>query len=233
MSAWGRRVAPRLSSLGIDADMVISEEERADALRFITKDEEGALILRVDVDGAEVGLELPPVRIASDVVASRMLASLESLPEQFVVRVGGEEIVAQGATLDLLETGSWIGWVIPKRVVIEHAELLDDQLEDALVALAGVALVTAPPARVMPKAPRLTTSATRRARSALLAKGAQVQVLHGPFAGKVGVIVELDGKDGARVALGLLETRMSIRDLALAEGGRPKLGTSHRRIGRG
>jgi len=54
-------------------------------------------------------------------------------------------------------------------------------------------------------------------------------VLHGPFAGKVGVVRELDGKGGARVLLGLLETRVDVADLRVDRDGRPRLGSSHRR----
>jgi hypothetical protein len=221
--------------LGIESELVLSEEDHAETLRFVTRGDEGVLGLRVEERGVEVGLDLPPVKLDSEVASSRLLASLESLPEQFVVRAHGEEIAAQGASLEVIERqASWIGWQIPRAVVIEHADLLDEQLEDALAALAGVLAVSAPggPKMSSPKkAPRLPTSTTRRARPAqMLGSGAHVQVLCGPFAGKVGIIVDLDGKGGARVALGLLEARMAVRDLALAEGGRPKLATSHRRV---
>ena len=62
-------------------------------------------------------------------------------------------------------------------------------------------------------------------------KGARVRVLEGPFAGKVGVVQELDGKGGARVMLGLLAVRLDVKDLvACAEGReRPLLSSSHRK----
>ncbi|MBV9945407.1 MAG: KOW motif-containing protein [Myxococcales bacterium] len=63
-------------------------------------------------------------------------------------------------------------------------------------------------------------------------KGAQVRVLEGPFAGKVGVVQELDGKGGARVMLGLLAVRIAVEDLARSAGGgrgRPLLSSSHRK----
>jgi transcription antitermination factor NusG len=64
-----------------------------------------------------------------------------------------------------------------------------------------------------------------------VARGTRVRGLAGPFAGKVGVVQELDGKGGARVMLGLLATRLDVKDLiASAEGrDRPSLSTSHRR----
>jgi hypothetical protein len=63
-------------------------------------------------------------------------------------------------------------------------------------------------------------------------KGGRVRVLEGPFAGKVGVVQELDGKGGARVMLGLLAVRIDVKDLvAWTEGrARPLLSSSHRRV---
>ena len=62
-------------------------------------------------------------------------------------------------------------------------------------------------------------------------KGAKVRVNSGPFAGKVGVVGELDGRGGARVLLGLLSTRLAVADLSvLAEArDRPPMHSSHRR----
>jgi len=62
-------------------------------------------------------------------------------------------------------------------------------------------------------------------------RGARVSVLKGPFAGKVGVVQELDGKGGARVMLGLLPVRLDLKNLvSAAEGrGRPRLSSSHRK----
>jgi hypothetical protein len=59
--------------------------------------------------------------------------------------------------------------------------------------------------------------------------GAKVRVLGGPFAGRVGVISELDGKGGAMVTLGLLSARVLLENLGLAAAlGRPSLKSSHR-----
>jgi hypothetical protein len=68
---------------------------------------------------------------------------------------------------------------------------------------------------------------------ALLGVGAKVRVLGGPFAGRVGVISELDGKGGARVTLGLMSARVMLEDLrsdpaAAHAQGRPSLKSSHR-----
>jgi hypothetical protein len=61
-------------------------------------------------------------------------------------------------------------------------------------------------------------------------KGARVRVLAGPFANRIGVVQELDGKGRARVRLGLLAATVDLKDLvASTEGSRPLLASSHRR----
>ncbi len=85
--------------------------------------------------------------------------------------------------------------------------------------------------------PRLRASLLRhggvpaRQAGAGIEKGAKVRVLEGPFAGKEGLVQELDGNGGARVMLGLLAVRIDVKDLiSSAQGrGRPKLSSSHRR----
>ena len=60
--------------------------------------------------------------------------------------------------------------------------------------------------------------------------GTKVRVLGGPFAGRVGVISELDGKGGSRVALGLLSARVLLENLRpVGDPARPSLKSSHRR----
>ncbi len=62
-------------------------------------------------------------------------------------------------------------------------------------------------------------------------RGSKVRVVDGPFAGKVGVVQELDGRGGARVMLGLLAVRVDLNNLAPSAGGHPRLrlSTSHRK----
>jgi transcription antitermination factor NusG len=61
--------------------------------------------------------------------------------------------------------------------------------------------------------------------------GVRVRVAQGPFAGKVGVVQELDAKGGARVMLGLLAVRFELEHLTVHADRRvrPVLGTSHRK----
>jgi hypothetical protein len=70
-----------------------------------------------------------------------------------------------------------------------------------------------------------------RRRHDVVERGAQVRVLDGPFAGKVGVVQELDGRGGARVMLGLLAVRIDMTNLEVHVEGRrrPVLSTSHRK----
>lgn len=98
------------------------------------------------------------------------------------------------------------------------------------------AVVAAPGRRPMLK----STLRARRSRPSLaglvdpslpIEKGTQVRVLAGPFANKVGVVEELDGKGRARVRLGLLAATLDLKDVvASASDARPLLTSSHRRV---
>ncbi len=93
-------------------------------------------------------------------------------------------------------------------------------------------------ARLVPKRPilpstlrsrivRVSPTGTHRK----LTKGCRVRVLSGPFANKVGVVQELDGRGRARVQLGLLAATFAVADLtSTLEHGRPMLESSHRRL---
>jgi len=89
-------------------------------------------------------------------------------------------------------------------------------------------------AEVSPE-PLRTLSRARRARPrdarAPIEKGVRVRVLDGPFAGKAGIVQEVDCKGGARVMLGLLAVRLAVENLTtVLEGrGRPRLSSSHRK----
>jgi len=255
------------------------------------------------------------------------LTALEALPEQFIIGVANETVQASKATSEIVRAlldraegegrRLWVGWAVPREVAVTHSAVLDDQLEDATLALAPVYKLFAWAAdndlivlgreveaakadrvRVHEDAerdrpawearrerererqrdrdrhvegPESTSEAQRADRtervdraeksektekrkreiakpahravarraprvtevdpSAPIEKGTRVQVLAGPFAGKVGVVQELDGKGAARVMLGLLATRLEVKDLiASAEGkDRPALASSHRR----
>jgi hypothetical protein len=78
---------------------------------------------------------------------------------------------------------------------------------------------------------RRRTQAQRPAPGRSIERGSKVRVVDGPFAGKVGVVQELDGRGGARVMLGLLAVRVDLNNLAPSTGGhqRLRLSTSHRK----
>jgi hypothetical protein len=139
-----------------------------------------------------------------------------------------------------------IGWSVPKEVAILHSSLLDEQLGDAIVLLAPLYKFIAakddvrrvrerPRSRGGLKTKRPVLAAARigeggQEEASSLERGARVRVLAGPFAGKVGVVKEVDGKGGAHVMLGLLATRIELKDLsASAVGRRPTLSSSHRK----
>jgi hypothetical protein len=286
------------------------------------------LVLSADAHGLAVALEVPAedvhavrMRLGEGARALELTAALEALPEQFAIGVGSaDRAVPAGSHASPDEVRELIDraerqrhplsvcWTIAREVALEHAADLDDQLEDAIVALAGVfVLLTddAPPAgarlpaargrqgkhppaddhrrgakrraralqrdeererdqerepeaEAEPESTRENTGPPRRAQLRTLGrkplraglrrrsghderetgpeggaidKGARVRVLDGPFAGKVGVVHELDGKGGARVMLGLLAVRLAVKDLALSveRRSRPLLSSSHRK----
>jgi hypothetical protein len=348
MRAWGERVVLRLRALGLRVDGCITDEER---LVFVP---DGRLTLALDARShVEVALQLPPqdlpalrARLGDAERALELTTVIEALPEQFETGPAGEGggILASGASADqlraLLERVErkrqtlWLGWRVSRVAALAHAALLDELLEDALVALGGLlALVAWTPASAADPRPvhparrdrsrhekepgagkrsngSHGNSATRGAEGgpgpqrnkrrprarvrnqgegdpegepeteresrisatneeaapsklprvanlrvplrpgfrpralaprgshesavdprAPIDKGARVRVLEGPFAGKVGVVQERDGRGGARVMLGPLALRLDLKDVvACAEGQvRPLLSSSHRK----
>ena len=91
----------------------------------------------------------------------------------------------------------------------------------------GTTEVSAEPLRSMSRGRRARPSDAR----APIEKGVRVRVLEGPFAGKAGIVHEVDCKGGARVMLGLLAVRLAVENLTtVLEGrGRPRISSSHRR----
>lgn len=94
---------------------------------------------RVDVDNLRARLEA-----GSDELAG----ALHALPEQFAFGVAGHRVACSGATTEAIlamlhraaggQEPLWIGWSVPRDVALQHADILDEQLEDALVALAPI-----------------------------------------------------------------------------------------------
>jgi len=271
MVAWARRIAGRLSELGIDVEATWSDEERiypparasrsahdashprktgtASIVFHAPVRKNAILALRLRAKVVEVSVEIYP-SVHARAVSDEIAGLFDALPDQFTLgkieddhRIPTREAHANDVrTLFEGDGGLWLGWSVPREVVLKHAALVGEQLGDAVIALSPVfALVTeiavAPqrftrtlgPSGARARAP-LGASARSRSASAPLEKGARVRVLSGPFIGKTGVIQELDGR-GAKVMLGLLATRLETSELALFKDGpqRPILSSSHRR----
>ena len=323
------------------------------------------LALRVDAFTVDVCFALPPqakvdvdnlrARLGDGELTAELMGALAALPEQFAIGVAPEDrVAASSATPEAIrgmieraaagQVPLWIGWSVGRETAAAHADILDEQLEDAIVALAPIyrliawsrendrialdrrmesvveerarvhaaaearterwrveqaearqkaaeqarprapvhggeprrsgarpsldALFSGLPPR-SPRPPKAEAPAPKPAPAArppgepqaeagvreapaagsagfqpapggrpeagapaVVEKGGKVCVLSGPFAGKVGVIGELDGRGGARVLLGLLSTRLDLGALEpVAEGrDRPAIQSSHRKL---
>lgn len=326
------------------------------------------LALRLDVASVEVCFAVHPeaevdienlrARLrGGDDAASALMSALHALPEQFAIGVSPDDWQAASAITaealsGLIERAAagpvplWIGWSVSRDTAIEHSAILDEQLEDAIVALAPLyrlvawsrdndcialdrriesaeqdcarahAEAEAQTARWRTEQAEARRTAAEQARGRAVAqesvndgnftsrprfrkpsletlftpraspkgspsaprspspppvppspapprsrgddggsppgvapvaegdqstpplpppptieKGVKVRVLSGPFADKIGVVSDLDGRGGARVLLGLLSTRLDVANLEpVVEGkDRPALQSSHRR----
>jgi hypothetical protein len=195
--------------------------------------------------------------LADDAWRAELGAAFEALPEPFGLGFGGDSgalpaSVDPSAALSLFERGLSTGrslevaWKIPRDVATAHSSVLDVELEDGIRALVPIyKLVTHPEAEPKrgrsrgkagqkPRRPRPAAVPGRSTQGDTLPpfeRGARVRVLAGPFAGKVGVVKEVDAMKGrAQVMLGLLATRIDVKDLtANTSGGRPTLSSSHRK----
>ena len=139
----------------------------------------------------EVALQVPPNaldglrwHLATPERSLELTTALESLPEQFTLgladraaaQAGRERarVLASSAASDeiraLLDGAVrepatiWLGWVVPRALAIAHADLLDEQLEDALVALACVFTMVASRPAERPPLVRPAAAAERERR---------------------------------------------------------------------
>jgi len=270
MVAWARRIASRLSEFGIDVEATWSDEEpitrqpaaqprktgTASIVFHAPVRKNAILALRLRANVVEVSVEIYP-SVHARAVSGEIAQLFDPLPDQFSVgrieKIQGEERIPtrEASANDVRalfegDGGLWLGWSVPREIVLKHAALVGEQLGDAVIALSPVfALVTeiavAPGSFARTLGPSRSKGRTRPALGASsgrsrgrvpapLEKGSVVRVLSGPFVGKTGVIQELDGR-GAKVMLGLLATRVAVADLALSTDGpnRPILSSSHRR----
>ncbi len=117
------------------------------------------LALKIDATSVDVSVQVHPdawvdfrnirARLTQPDLALELTAALESLPEQYVLKVTENDLLQLGGidtnqlrdALDRAEASGaplWVGWIVPRDVAIEHAAVLEEQLEDAIVALAPV-----------------------------------------------------------------------------------------------
>jgi hypothetical protein len=173
IDGWARGVVERLDGLHVVPTTTAAPTTQADSsrVRFAMRGatpprEASSLLLGVGPSGIRAGLELPATqaraaraRLSDPARALALATALEALPEQFAMGASTDESASEAprasaddvrALLDRVERdqGSlWIGWTVPRELALEHVALLDEQLADALVALAQVfaLLVAAPP----------------------------------------------------------------------------------------
>jgi hypothetical protein len=168
--SWARSVVARLADVGVDVDPCALDEADAQRVALVPSgtpvDEPSArLAIAMNAAQVEVALELPPrelllvrARLGDPERSLELSTALEALPEQFTMGTSGDEHRAPAsrastdeirALLDRIEREQrslWLGWSVPRVVAVAHAASLDEQLEDAMVALGQVlALVASPP----------------------------------------------------------------------------------------
>jgi transcription antitermination factor NusG len=165
MRAWASTVATRLSGLGLDTEAALAPERAgSDATHLVLarsqRDVDGAhatISLSVDERHVEVAVQLPLLdvaaaraRLTDPLRALELTTALEALPEQFAIGIAGDDEPAPAsrastdqvrallARADREQRALWLGWSVSRAVATEHAELLEEQLQDAAVALASV-----------------------------------------------------------------------------------------------
>ncbi|WP_437983719.1 hypothetical protein [Sorangium sp. So ce117] len=106
---------------------------------------------KVDVDNLRARLSATEEATSAPAspLSAELTSALHALPEQFSFgAAGGDRVACSAATSDAIaemlrraadgQVPLWIGWAIPRETAVEHADILDEQLEDALVALAPI-----------------------------------------------------------------------------------------------
>ena len=116
------------------------------------------LVVAYDAEHVEVGVEAEPIAVSSlratlaDPERSvELLAALDALPEQFEIgargapgacaawqRASSDEVCKILDRVDGSQRSLWLGWSVPRDLALAHAESLDEQMQDALVALGSV-----------------------------------------------------------------------------------------------
>ncbi|MEO8874254.1 MAG: KOW motif-containing protein [Polyangiaceae bacterium] len=237
---WAEGVLARLHHAGIFAQAEVSSDVDAHRLALSSDEASGALlVLMIGTKGVDARVEISDERTFRSHMtrhARELFAALELLPEQLTIGTlkDPQPRPARDTTLDeltaLLEGSGMlrVGWKVPADLALEHSDAIDEQLEDAIVVLAPIVKI-AESARDRRDASSPSADVANVDTKTVVDRGSRVQVLAGPFLGKLGIVQELDGKGGARVMLGLLAAHLDVKDLAVTSARRPVLGSSHRR----
>jgi hypothetical protein len=162
MEAWACSVVERLHELDVSAIVRLASDGESPQVHFVSDGvaldgDATSLVLGIDALGVRAGLELPATqargaraRLADPARALELSTALETLPEQFTLASSGDFATADAQRakaddirglldrIDREHRTMWIGWSLPRELALEHATLLDEQLEDAIVALAQV-----------------------------------------------------------------------------------------------
>jgi hypothetical protein len=113
------------------------------------------LVLSCDAERIEVGLEVQPsgfatlrTLLADPERSIALLGALDALPDQFALgsyesraawpRGSADEVRNVVGRVESAEQPLWLGWSVPRELAIAHADSLDEQMQDALVALGPV-----------------------------------------------------------------------------------------------
>ncbi|CAN5529951.1 hypothetical protein BH09MYX1_BH09MYX1_44760 [soil metagenome] len=247
---WGRAVAGRYGDLGIAVSCTASDplligrdgpQVGTQEVTLQFKKSKGAVLkLSVDADSIHLGLRLDgkeELDAIDDAVptptrASRVAAAFASLPEQLElglddpwsrVQVRSVTELRQLARRARAEARPIaVSFRVPRDVALLFAASLGDTFADAAVALGE--LLRALGAAGDPDREKKKTTIRG------LERGERVRPIDGPFAGREGLIQELDGRGGARVLFGLLAVHIDLKDLRPALQTRLRLGSSHRRL---
>lgn len=108
---------------------------------------------KVDIDNLKSRLQASAAGESAESpsapLAAEFTQALKTLPEEFTIGVGeSDRIACSTATPETIigmleraatgQTPLWIGWSIPRQTALDHADILEEQLEDALAALGPI-----------------------------------------------------------------------------------------------
>lgn len=248
--AWARAVAARYADLGIPVQCSVTDAlpsgknghhvERQEVILQFRRSKGAVLKLGVDADSIQLSFRLDGAdeldaiddAVPTPARASRVAAAFAALPEQLElgldepwtrVHVRSVTELRQLARRARAESRPIaVSFRVPRDVALLFAASLGASFADAAVALGELLRALGAAGDAERERRKTTTRALER--------GARVRPVEGPFAGREGLIQELDGRGGARVLFGLLAVHVDLKDLRPSVPARLRLGSSHRRL---